>query len=176
MWVGHILVLVLGVACNFVTCKNSAIPHVMSLSDEVGEADGFDLTTLAAVVAALLVICIVGLAAAVRIRRGQRMKSRACDQMKGPTMTNPKFNLSSQQEHDDVYEIPALATKAYSAFPSVHNVSAVYEAPVPQRHAQSRDADTEPARAKRYVLKLDESIYVAENSESLGGEYVDVDL
>lgn len=92
--------------------------------------------------------------------------------MKGPTIANPKFNLLSQQGDDDVYEIPVLATEAHSVFPSVDNVSAVYEAPVSQRHAQlSRDADAQPARAKRHVLKLDESMYVAENSE-----YLDVDL
>jgi hypothetical protein len=147
-----------------------------SVSDETSEAGAVDLTIVAAVVITLLGVCIVGSASACFRRRRQRAKARMNDQMKGPAVTNPKFNLSSQHGDDDVYEVPVLATQAYSVFRSVDIVSAVYEAPrsVPQRHeAQSRDhfADTQPAEAKQHVLKLDESMYVVDNSE-----YMDVDL
>jgi hypothetical protein len=145
-----------------------------SVSDKTSET--VDVTIVAAVVITLLGVCIVGSASACFRRRRQRAKARTIDQMKGPAVTDPRFNLSSQHGDGDVYEVPVLATQAYSVFRSVDNVSAVYEAPrsAPQRHeAQSRDADsnTQPAGAKQHMLRLDESMYVVDNSE-----YMDVDL
>jgi hypothetical protein len=99
-------------------------PNHSLVSDKTSETS-VDLTIVAAVVITLLGVCIVGSASACFRRRRQRAKARTIDQMKGPAVTNPRFNLSSQHGDGDVYEVPVLATQAYSVFRSVDNVSAV---------------------------------------------------